>query len=318
MSRHENLRDTDRTMEILGNNNKKKMRVQRRQMASEKKRVVSLTKARENKRSQLSLKLPTQQSFRNTKALIIKRTREKHTKQLKKLLEKIAERGFVNITSDNVELIFTSNTSNLLQCYQGYLSKRNLRKFCQDVTNIVENNMKLRNNNPQLQKNKSKSKISRETILENYIKAVTEENTDSTSTFRDKLLSVPLMPSYDNITDRRLDALISEKTKRKRVKKEYPPLDALTVIQNLKVKPSIDNDVAQNRVADWAVKVGVEAKILKNRDEEATSQHSLLWDWRGRIEHDTIECHPHEKYVNYLRGNISSFWIEKQQNKSSA
>ena len=46
MSRHENLRDTDRTMEILGNNNKKKMRVQRRQMASEKKRVVSLTKAR--------------------------------------------------------------------------------------------------------------------------------------------------------------------------------------------------------------------------------------------------------------------------------
>ena len=87
MSRHENLRDTDRTMEILGNNNKKKMRVQRRQMASEKKRVVSLTKARENKRSQLSLKLPTQQSFRNTKALIIKQTREKHIKQLKKLLK---------------------------------------------------------------------------------------------------------------------------------------------------------------------------------------------------------------------------------------
>ena len=104
----------------------------------------------------------------------------------------------------------------------------------------------------------------------------------------------------------------SKKTGNSRSKTKHKPLDALTVIQNLKTKSVADTSVAQTRVADWAVKVGVEAKILKTREKENKGFHQKsLWDWRGRIEHDTIECHPHERYVDYLGGKISSFWVEK-------
>ena len=80
---------------------------------------------------------------------------------------------------------------------------------------------------------------------------------------------MPLKASYENIIDRRLNTLLSKKTGKSRSKTKHKPLDALTVIQNLKTNSVADTSVAQTRVAaDWAVKVGVEAKILKTRAKE--------------------------------------------------
>ena len=297
---------------------KDKSRVQRRQMLSEQKRVGILTKARDLKKTQLSLQLPKTTSFRISKKIILKRNNIKKMKQVETLLMKMVERRLINITTRDVEVLVVNNKKELLKRYEMYLSKRNLRVFCNSIKRLSENRYKLNNTEQEKLNKKAKQIITREEIREKYINAVKNENIDNTNNFRDELLSVPLKPSYDNINDRRLAALVSKQKSPKRNRKQYATLDALTVIQNLKAKASIDNEVTQNRVADWAVKVGVEAKILKTRETQS-NQHSpgTLWDWRGRIEHDTIECHPYEKYVNYLHGKISSFWIEKQQNKSS-
>jgi hypothetical protein len=297
---------------------KDKSRVQRRQMLSEQTRVGILTKAREVKKTQLSLQLPKTISFRNSKKIILKQNNIRKMKQVKTLLMKMIERRLINITIRDVEVLAVNNKKELLKRYEMYLSKRSLHVFCNSIKRLCENRYKYDNIEQQKLNKKAKQVITREELREKYINAVKNENIDNTNTFRDELLSVPLKPSYDNINDRRLAALLSKQTSPKRNIKQYAPLDALTVIQNLKLKASIDNEVAQNRVADWAVKVGVEAKILKTRETEG-NQHSpgTLWDWRGRIEHNTIECQPYEKYVNYLHGKISSFWIEKQQNKSS-
>ena len=220
----------------------------------------------------------------------------------------------MKIEGDSIESLITRNGAELLDCYKKYLSKRNLRNFCKNVSFVIK----------MLQNLTVSQKIKCKKACKAYFRihygevhsAVTAEIEYSTRTLRQQLLSVPLKPSYENMIDRRLNTLLSKKTGNSRSKTKHKPLDALTVIQNLKTKSVADTSVAQTRVADWAVKVGVEAKILKTREKENKGFHQKsLWDWRGRIEHDTIECHPHERYVDYLGVKLVLFGLKNNRKK---
>ena len=136
-----------------------------------------------------------------------------------------------------------------------YLSKRNLRKFCKAISIVIQTGSKFNSKSKNKAEKSDAELISRESIMEKYISAVTAENEDS-ATFRQRLLSVPLKASYENMIDRRLNNLISKHTGPSPSKMKQKPLDALTVIQNLKTRSVADTSVSQTRVADWAVKVG--------------------------------------------------------------
>ena len=294
-------------------------RVQQRQEKMEKKVISGLSKGRAMRKSRRNLPLPPYKYKQHTYPSKQKSSAKKNLDRLNILLSTLVERGHVKIEGDSIESLITRNGAELLDCYKKYLSKRNLRNFCKNVSFVIQNASKLNGKSKDKMQKSDVKPISRDSIMEKYISAVTAENEDSTRTLRQQLLSVPLKASYENMIDRRLNTLLSKKTGKSRSKTKHKPLDALTVIQNLKTNSVADTSVAQTRVADWAVKVGVEAKILKTREKENKGFHQKsLWDWRGRIEHDTIECHPHERYVDYLGGKISSFWVEKQQKKISS
>lgn len=297
------------------NNGHRQTRVQKRQEKMEEKVISGLSKGRSMRKSRRNLPLPPFK-YKATKR---KGNAKRDLNRLKILLAMLVERGHVKTHGDSIESLMVRNGAELLDCYEKYLSKRNLREFCKAISIVIQTGSKLNSNSKDKAEKSDAEIISRESIMEKYISAVTAENEDSTTTFRQRLLSVPLKASYENMIDRRLNNLLSKKTGPSSSKMKQKPLDALTVIQNLKTRSVADTSVSQTRVADWAVKVGVEAKILKNRENENKGLHQKsLWDWRGRIEHDTIECHPHERYVDYLGGKISSFWVEKQQTKISS
>ena len=285
----------------------------------EKKVISGLSKGRAMRKSRRNLPLPPYKYKRHLCPPSQNNSTKKYLDRLNILLSMLVERGHIKIKGDSIESLILRNEAELLEYYKKYLSKRNLRNFCKNVSFVIQNASKLNDKSKAKMQKSDVEPISRDAIMEKYISSVTAENEDSITTLRQQLLSVPLKPSYENMIDRRLNTLLSKKTGNSRSKTKHKPLDALTVIQNLKTKSVADTSVAQTRVADWAVKVGVEAKILKTREKENKGFHQKsLWDWRGRIEHDTIECHPHERYVDYLGGKISSFWVEKQQKKISS
>ena len=142
-----------------------------------------------------------------------KKVAQKNLDRLNILLSTLVERGHVKIEGDSIESLITRNGAELLDCYKKYLSKRNLRNFCKNVSFVIQNASKLNDKSKAKMQKSDVEPISRDAIMEKYISSVTAENEDSITTLRQQLLSVPLKPSYENMIDRRLNTLLSKKRK---------------------------------------------------------------------------------------------------------
>eukprot|EP00945_MAST-04E_sp_MAST-4E-sp1_P000092 g92.t1 len=206
--------------------------------------------------------------------------------------------------------LFAQKNKRVIRAYKKYLKKRKLRILTARFRRILATEDKENAVEAQIKKAKEDAENykTREQLMDAYMGAVKKQNKPMIQISRGMLISAPIVPSFDIEAENRLNNLIERRKATKKTKTVPRHVVEKTLVQVNNLKASQIRERTSAEIADWAIKVGVEAKLLKS----SMKKKEGLWDWRGRIEHDKIELQVHDAYIDYLHGKVSKFWMEVQ------